>query len=109
MRKLHLALGVDSIEATVKDYSQRFGQAPDLVVPGEYALWRTEQLNVSVRKNDVAGAGTLRHLGWEMDDAAAFTSDTDCNGIVWESFAAQHQAEEINELWPEVVYRVKQL
>jgi ribulose kinase len=26
------------------------------------------------------------------------------NGIVWEHFSAQQQADEINEIWPEVNY-----
>lgn len=100
MKKFHIALGVESIEATVHDYTQRLGQPPDLVVPGEYALWRTAHLNVSVRKSDSESAGTLRHLGWETNDAVAFTSDIDCNGIIWERFSAEVQAREINELWP---------
>jgi len=29
----------------------------------------------------------------------------DVNGIVWERFNAQQQADEINELWPEANFR----
>ncbi|WP_181919476.1 hypothetical protein [Alkalilimnicola ehrlichii] len=104
MKKLHLALGVADIEATVADYSQRFGQAPELVIAGAYALWRTDTLNVSVRKVAEEDAGKLRHLGWEVAGAEAFTSDLDCNGILWEQFAAEHQAAEIKDAWPEVSY-----
>lgn len=50
MKKLHLALAVADIEHTVADYTRCFGQEPDLVVPQTYALWRTAQLNVSVRQ-----------------------------------------------------------
>jgi hypothetical protein len=46
----------------------------------------------------------LRHLGWEDDEADFFTTDTDCNGILWERFAAHHQATEINEIWPDAGY-----
>jgi hypothetical protein len=101
MSKLHLALSVASIERTVSDYSERFGKQPDVVIPGTYALWRTEHLNVSVRTVESGQVGQLRHLGWEVDDAPVFTSDTDCNGIVWERFTAEQQAAEINEAWPE--------
>ncbi len=104
MRRLHLALGVNDIEASVADYTKRFGQAPDLVIPGAYALWRTPSLNVSIRKTGEHEAGKLRHLGWEDDEATAFTSETDCNGILWETFAAEHQAQEIQEAWPDVTY-----
>ncbi|MEX0731086.1 MAG: hypothetical protein WED00_12245 [Aquisalimonadaceae bacterium] len=107
MRKLHLALGMADIENTVSDYTKRFGQEPDLVVPGTYALWRTAHLNVSVRKTGSEGAGKLRHLGWETDKADAFTSETDCNGFLWEHFTAEHQAEEIKEAWPDIAYEPK--
>jgi hypothetical protein len=46
----------------------------------------------------------MRHLGWEDDSADSFTADTDCNGILWERFAAHHQAAEINEIWPDADY-----
>lgn len=107
MKKLHLALGVADIEATVSDYTQRFGQGPDLVIPGTYALWRTAHLNVSVRCTGNDEVGKLRHLGWETDDAESFTSETDCNGILWEHFTAKHQAQEIKEAWPDVAYEPK--
>lgn len=100
MKKFHISLGVESIEVTVHDYTQRLGQPPDLVVPGEYALWRTAHLNLSVRKSDAVSSGKLRHLGWETNDADSFTSDIDCNGILWERFSAEIQAREIEELWP---------
>lgn len=75
-----------------------------LVVPGEYALWRTETLNFSVRQDSTCPPGTLRHLGWEDDDAPTFTAATDCNGLLWEQFAAHHQAAEIHEIWPGTSY-----
>ena len=107
MKKLHLALGVADIEATVSDYTKRFGQEPDLVIAGTYALWRTAHLNVSVRNTGSEEAGKLRHLGWETNNAEAFTSETDCNGIRWEQFTAEQQAQEIKEAWPDVEYEPK--
>jgi hypothetical protein len=104
MKRIHIAISTDNIAATVQDYSHRFGCAPAIVVPGEYALWRTETLNISVRQDSTCPPGALRHLGWEDDDAESFTTDTDCNGILWECFAAHHQAAEINEIWPEAGY-----
>jgi len=46
----------------------------------------------------------MRHLGWEDEKATEFSIETDCNGIIWEKFAASHQAEEINEIWPNANY-----
>jgi hypothetical protein len=57
-----------------------------------------------VRQDAACGVGSLRHLGWEDPTASEFIQDTDVNGIVWERFTAQHQADEINEIWPEANY-----
>lgn len=105
MRKLHIALSTARIDETVEDYSLRVGVRRCAYVPGEYALWRTDSLNLSVRKDLESGPGTLPHLGWEDASANGFTSQTDVNGIVWERFTAQEQADEINELWPGTSYR----
>lgn len=104
MKILHLALAVSNIELSVADYSARLGVVPVSVVSGEYALWRTEKLNLSIRKTNEP-SGTMRHLGWEDSEATEFSTETDCNGIVWENFAASHQAQEINEIWPSANYQ----
>lgn len=101
MKKLHIAISTNNIEETVVDYSARLGADPCSYIPNEYALWRTEYLNVSVRQDSTCKAGDLRHLGWEDSSAKHFSKDTDVNGIVWERFSAQHQADEINEIWPD--------
>lgn len=104
MRRIHIALGVADIAASVADYTRRLGAAPVVVVAGEYALWRTDALNLSIRRVDAAAAGTLRHLGWEEADCAAFTVETDSNGIAWERFSAAQQAGEIDAIWPGTGY-----
>lgn len=107
MNKLHIAISTDKVEKTIKDYSERLGVEPCSFVPGEYALWRTESLNVSIRHDPNCDSGMLRHLGWEDAAAMDFTQETDVNGIVWERFNVQHQADEINESWPEANYQPK--
>lgn len=104
VKKLHLAIATDNIDETIKDYSSRLGKEPCSFVPNEYALWRTESLNFSVRQDSTCKPGELRHLGWEDSTAPEFSQNTDINGIVWERFTAQQQADEINELWPEANY-----
>jgi len=101
VKKLHLAIATQDIAATVKDYSDRLNARPCLVVEGEYALWRTETLNISVRQNDNFAPGSLRHLGWEDPNATEMSSETDVNGILWERFTKEQQAEEIREIWSE--------
>jgi hypothetical protein len=104
MKKLHLAIATDAIEDTVEDYSRRLNCRPCIVIPGQYALWRTDTLNLSVRKDAAAIPGELRHLGWEDPQAEQFSTDTDVNGILWERFNAQQQAEEIEAAWPGTDY-----
>ena len=96
-----VAIATHDIAATVQDYSVRLGAQPCVVVPNEYALWRTATLNFSVRQDAACAPGELRHLGWEDDTASGFTTATDCNGILWERFSAAFQAAEINKIWPD--------
>ena len=104
MRTLHLSLAVSNIEQSVTDYSARLGVLPVVVIPGEYALWRTETLNLSIR-NTSEPSGTMHQLGWEDSEVTEFSTEVDCNGIIWEKFAASHQAKEINEIWPNANYK----
>lgn len=104
MKKLHLALATNDIGATVADYTVRLGFEPCLVIPGEYALWRNESFNISVRHDPTCSPGELRHLGWEDAQADTFTTSTDVNGILWEHFTAALQAEEIEAAWPGTGY-----
>ena len=104
MKKLYLATSTQNIEATVKDYSIRLNSEPCLVITGRYALWRTDALNISIRHCDSIEPGNLRHLGWEDAKASSMSAETDVNGIVWENFTAQQQADEIKEIWSSVEY-----
>jgi S-methylmethionine-dependent homocysteine/selenocysteine methylase len=98
-RRFHLALGVADLAAPIADYSAWLGLEPECVVPGEYALWRTEGLHVSIRVVRAAEAGQLRHLGWEEPEAAAMGTSVDVNGILWERFSCAAQRQEIEALW----------
>ncbi len=106
MKRIHIALASADIAATVADYSARLDCAPSLVIPNEYALWRTDSLNLSVRHDTSCRPGELRHLGFEDPAANAFSATTDVNGILWERFSAAVQAEEIEAAWPGSGYRV---
>ena len=100
MKRFHLALGVSNIEESVRDYSTRLDQQPDILIPNEYALWRTATLNFSIRKVPQDEGGTLRHLGWETPHAEEFSTDLDVNQIPWEQFTTDQQEEEIRRTWP---------
>lgn len=107
MKKLHISISTDKIEASIKDYTIRLGMEPCSFIPNEYALWRTDLLNLSIRQDSTCRPGELRHLGWEDNSVAEFSEEKDVNGITWERFSAQQQADEINELWPEAKYQPK--
>jgi hypothetical protein len=94
MRRLHVALAVDDLDATIRDYTGRLGGDPVAVVPGKYALWRTPEVNLSINC-DVALTERLRHIGFEDDAAIARTESTDVNGLMWEWFDAKGQDAEI--------------
>jgi hypothetical protein len=103
MKRIHIAISVHNVAASVIDYSQRLGCQPCSMVDGEYALWRSETINFSIRQTGEA-LGALRHLGWEDSAANTFSKDVDINGIAWERFKAEDQADEINHIWPQANY-----
>ncbi len=104
MRRIHIALAVESISKSVQDYSQRIGTEPDVVVSGQYALWRTDQMNFSINEQP-ENPGRLRHLGFEDDEAIGFSTDHDCNGIMWELFSGRAQDDKIVEVYGSSVRR----
>tara|TARA_B100000586_G_scaffold50843_1_gene33915 strand:+ start:293 stop:1570 length:1278 start_codon:yes stop_codon:yes gene_type:complete len=63
-KRFHIAIGVNCIKASVKSYSKRLECSPEFVIENEYALFRTDTLNVSIRKVDGDKVGVC-HLGWE--------------------------------------------
>ena len=103
MKRLHLALGVKNIEQSIKEYTQRLSAPPEIVVDNVYALFRTETLNLSIRKSSNDDLG-LRHLGWESSEYTTFSEETDCNGYVWEHFNQKNQEDDIHKTWPASQY-----
>ncbi len=100
MKRFHIALSTSDLPTSVQDYTARLGSEPEIVVKNQYALWRTDSLNFSLRVDTTQPAGELRHLGWEDSSTSSFTEEVDVNGIVWEYFSAEKQLEEIQILWP---------
>ncbi|WP_017295886.1 hypothetical protein [Geminocystis herdmanii] len=99
MKKIHIALSTHNLKESIEDYSQRLSAQPTIIIEEEYALWKTETMNFSVRQDKNMDNGSLRHLGWEDAEATEFSQDIDVNGILWERFNSQHQLDEINDLW----------
>ena len=104
MKRMHIAISVENIEKSIVDYNNRLGEVPCVVVSGEYALWRTATINLSIRK-DLKNPGKLRHLGIEEEATPKFSETKDVNGIVWESFTEKQQDDEILYYWPHAEFK----
>ncbi|MCG6540143.1 hypothetical protein MCB86_08650 [Pseudomonas sp. KSR10] len=102
MKRFHIALAVDDLDDSIADYSRRLGQSADVVVPGRYAMWRTDQLNFSINQQTGHG-GQLRHVGFEDDGVQGFSSETDVNDLIWESFSADEQDRRIKAMYGQPV------
>jgi hypothetical protein len=77
MKRFHLALGVSDVEASVDDYSQRLGCRSGLLIPGKYALWRTDAVNLSIRKVGHEAGGARRGHWRAMWSGVAMLSSSD--------------------------------
>jgi len=104
MKRFHIALAVASLEASIDDYSARLGQPPTAVVPGRYAMWRTDLLNFSINEMPHK-SGQLRHVGFEDDSVEGYSSSKDVNGIEWELFSPADQDAKIPEVYGNEVIR----
>ena len=98
MKKFHISIAVKNLDESIKEYSQKLGCEPCVVIVERYALWRTDTLNFSIsQKPEIAG--TVKHIGFENSDAQNFTETHDCNGLMWEEFTAEMQRNEIEEVY----------
>jgi catechol 2,3-dioxygenase-like lactoylglutathione lyase family enzyme len=94
MKRFHITLSVADLDASIADYSTRLGHPPQTVVAGAYAMWRTDSLNFSI-KREPEHAGQLRHLGFEDDEVRGVVREADVNGIAWEKFSALAQEQRV--------------
>ena len=104
MKRFHIALAVDDLENSIKDYSQRLEQKPTVVVAEKYAMWRTDTLNFSINQIPER-AGQLRHVGFEDETKEGFSSDFDTNGLEWEHFSPDAQDQKIVEMYGEPIVK----
>ena len=98
MKRFHIAIAVGDLQESIEDYSHRLGQPATVVVPGKYAMWRTDLLNFSINQTPER-AGQLRHLGFEDDSVQGFATSRAVNGIDWELFSQKAQEDKIVDVY----------
>lgn len=105
-KRIHIALAVHDLEDAIAEFTARLGIEPKVVAGGEYALFLTHNLNLSL--SEMPGErGKLRHLGFEDEEAQGFSVETDSNGFTWEHFTLPQQAAEIRQHWPDAKWHPK--
>ena len=66
MKRMHIHVGVDNIEASIKFYSALFGTEPTKTKT-DYAKWMLEDPRLNFAISDRASTG-VDHLGLQVDD-----------------------------------------
>lgn len=67
MKRLHLHIGVDNLEASMRFYSALFGAEP-VKVKEDYAKWMLEDPRINFAISTRSGKKGLDHLGMQVDD-----------------------------------------
>ena len=69
MKRLHVHVGVDNLDASIAFYSALFGTAPTVAKP-DYAKWMLEdpRVNFAISSGRHADKG-IEHLGIQVEDA----------------------------------------
>jgi hypothetical protein len=121
MKRMHIHVGVNNIEESVRFYSSLFGTEPAKLKP-DYAKWMLEDPHLNFAISTRSGKIGLDHMGLQVDDArelAALRDDMsaanisthsdgeticcyaksekswveDPNGIAWEAYHTMEDAQ----------------
>lgn len=120
MKRLHVHVGVDDLDASIRFYSTLFGAPPTTVKP-DYAKWMLEDPCVNFAISAGRAGRGIEHLGIQVEDEAELAEvearlaaadrpvlaegDTTCcyarstkswtsdpQGVVWEAFLTRGEA-----------------
>ena len=67
MKRMHINVGVDSIDKSVKFYSALFGAEPTKTKP-DYAKWMLDDPRINFAISTKSGKKGVDHLGVQVDD-----------------------------------------
>jgi len=76
MKRLHISLGVEDLEASVRFYSTLFGSEPTLRREG-YAKWMLEDPRVNFVLDQKGADRGVDHLGIQVEDEAELAEVSD--------------------------------
>jgi catechol 2,3-dioxygenase-like lactoylglutathione lyase family enzyme len=66
-KRLHISLGVEDLDASIRFYAALFG-APPTVVKDDYAKWMLDDPRVNFSLSSCCGGPGLSHLGVQVED-----------------------------------------
>ncbi|WP_428483187.1 ArsI/CadI family heavy metal resistance metalloenzyme [Rhodopila sp.] len=121
MKRMHIHVGVDNIEESVRFYNALFGSQPAKLKP-DYAKWMLEDPRLNFAISTRAEKTGVDHMGLQVDDAGELTAlrqqmsaanlsthgdgETTCcyaksekswvedpNGIAWEAYHSMEDAQ----------------
>ena len=69
MKRFHVHVNVQQLDASVRFYSQLFGSAPGVLKP-DYAKWMLEDPRLNFAISQREGAPGVDHLGLQAEDTA---------------------------------------
>ena len=76
MKRLHVSLGVEDLEASIRFYSTLFGAEPSLRREG-YAKWMLEDPRVNFVLDQKGAGRGVDHLGIQVEDEAELSEVSD--------------------------------
>ena len=73
MKRLHVSLDVEDLDASIAFYTHLFGEAPGFV-QADYARWMLDDPRVNFAIGTRAGKSGFNHLGIQVEDAAELSA-----------------------------------
>ena len=73
MKRFHVHVAVDDLEANIRFYSTVFGAPPTVQKP-DYAKWMLEDPRINFAISNRGAAPGLDHLGFQVDSDAELTA-----------------------------------
>ena len=89
MKRFHVHVSVDDLDASIRFYSTVFGAAPTVVKP-DYAKWMVDDPRINFAISKYGGATGIDHLGIQVESDEQLTALRD--QVTSAHIAAQDQA-----------------